>query len=578
MSCWSPQDIAKYYENNYKIRAELDKEQIKDNKQALEELRHYKKTLPKFPMSFKNSLTERIAQQQLKDTMISLQIDRISQDARLTPEQIKIRNSQQLTPVDKDLIAFHQSQTRNINPLLANIPKPNFITPPKTDDDWAAINPFFDNRQELHNLNHIKKQINRCMVLIADNTTKLRNTTFNLTKLRLNRKLSDLNTQLTRDIRNSEALTQALDGIDEAKRKYINANITMPNNKALNDYETQLNSLMSGNISRERLPHESDEDYIHRVDTIIQSNIQADNKINANVYVNSEFIALLESLGIYHEIAEKVNNQVPPQIKESILKTKKLFVDEINKIKSKDVPLYKLSTKDILNFIDFYDSKNTIAHKKIIPTAPILVNPTLSSSSSHEFQPNQALPIYEYDSHEIDDEPNTLFFDSLPDDSNTTEPFDINHELSVSDLNSSSTHQSSSPTKFSKLNLMQLKAVGKILGLKTGDLTRNKKPLSQFISSKYSSDAISRAISEYLMANSSSSSLGEGLHHNVSRKSSLNNLKNRLELIEGEVYAGNDNDRLLVEAEHILTQMIKLKVIDRKGAIKYYTQLKNYNA
>ncbi len=52
-------------------------------------------------------------------------------------------------------------------------------------------------------------------------------------------------------------------------------------------------------------------------------------------------------------------------------------------------------------------------------------------------------------------------------------------------------------------------------------------------------------------------------------------LKNKLSLIEGEIEAGNDNKSLIKDAEHILDKLYKFGVIAKKDAINYLKQLNN---
>ena len=53
-------------------------------------------------------------------------------------------------------------------------------------------------------------------------------------------------------------------------------------------------------------------------------------------------------------------------------------------------------------------------------------------------------------------------------------------------------------------------------------------------------------------------------------------MKKRLELISGEIEAGNNNDELLKEAHGILNSMAQMKVITHAQASKYYKDLKSF--
>ena len=56
----------------------------------------------------------------------------------------------------------------------------------------------------------------------------------------------------------------------------------------------------------------------------------------------------------------------------------------------------------------------------------------------------------------------------------------------------------------------------------------------------------------------------------------LHELKKRLELISGEIEAGNNNKELLKEAHQILFSMAQMNVITHVAANEYYKGLKSF--
>ena len=69
-----------------------------------------------------------------------------------------------------------------------------------------------------------------------------------------------------------------------------------------------------------------------------------------------------------------------------------------------------------------------------------------------------------------------------------------------------------------------------------------------------------------------------GFHKSVvnSVDETLSEMKKRLELISGEIEAGNDNKELLKEAHGILFSMAQMNVITHVAASQYYKDLKSY--
>jgi hypothetical protein len=65
--------------------------------------------------------------------------------------------------------------------------------------------------------------------------------------------------------------------------------------------------------------------------------------------------------------------------------------------------------------------------------------------------------------------------------------------------------------------------------------------------------------------------------HNIDIDDNIKELKNRFSLLEGEVIAGNTNEKLLDEIQFILRKMIDFKLISTINANKYIKQIKNVN-
>ena len=55
-------------------------------------------------------------------------------------------------------------------------------------------------------------------------------------------------------------------------------------------------------------------------------------------------------------------------------------------------------------------------------------------------------------------------------------------------------------------------------------------------------------------------------------KERSNALKNQLMLIEGEIGAGNNNIRLLIELKNVLEKMVKINLVSQKDAKLYLNQ------
>ena len=377
MPTWTPQQVANYEIQNYKNLIKLDNIQVKANKEELYEMKHNRRKLPKFPVN-QHSLKENIADQSIRDYIILDKLDRIAINSKLTPEQIKKKNSQTLTPVDKELIRYYKSQIRNINPDVGLIAKPTFVPFPKSNHDWYLIdtvNESYDVSKPQHELRRLKNAEQQNLVLINNLNTQMRNETDPTIKKELWKDRNQLNNKLGKIREAQEAVNNEIINIGILQRDYIENTIKPENARRLAKYDSELRNLVSGNVSLERLHNESDEDYVNRIDNNLASMIQGDIRMEAEQYINLEFLNYLQELGIYREVAEQVNNGLSTIEKESVLKTKPLFTTEINKIKTPNTPLYKLSSQDIINFIYNYNRKNPIIDRNLLAQNPSNIIP-----------------------------------------------------------------------------------------------------------------------------------------------------------------------------------------------------------
>ena len=69
-----------------------------------------------------------------------------------------------------------------------------------------------------------------------------------------------------------------------------------------------------------------------------------------------------------------------------------------------------------------------------------------------------------------------------------------------------------------------------------------------------------------------------GVHKSVdvhTRDSSIDKLKEKLEIVEGEISSGNNNEKLLYELLEILDKLSHLGVITRANAKRHFEEIKS---
>ena len=604
---WTTQDIANSGIRNDELLLKLNQMEVEANKQAKEDIEDGLTFHRKIP---KDRPLDAIAEEDIRDLNYLIKADRIAVNSRLTPYQLEQRNSVALTPVDKEEIEFHRNATKNLNPNVANIAPPTIYDANAfSNNDWAGIDPEYDNSNNEKILIETEKKLKQGQVVLSNIKSKLAHAKSAREQNLLKTNLSKISDQVRNLMILSKIMSNRIEEVKKLRLFFVEKKVKPYNQHATEEYEKELQQLTSGNLSMERLLNESDADYVHRIDTNIKALLIDDQRMDATMYINREFVKLLTNLGFDMGISESISNQLETINKERILKSKELFKSKIQVMK----PFYRLNTEDILNFIDNFQNEN-----------PIRENITMQVTQPTVVQGQVVQPEAEYISEYVPEElltpvpqerelkPRVLFRE--------TAPMDLEQSTVLTLRKYAKEHGIKIPAQARKYDIIAIIEQDQQYGQAHLNYGEFNPALQQAYSSmemepeiepfNYPAPQESRVVvrqprgkqqkkthrivmpseeewqetipsvrPQKMLTEMTSydfdklNETGQGFkqHHSISH------LKSHLALIESEVMAGNDNKKLLKEADNVLKAMLQMKLVTKAGKDKFIKQMKNYN-
>lgn len=139
----------------------------------------------------------------------------------------------------------------------------------------------------------------------------------------------------------------AIASVKEQRRLYVEASLAQ-NQEEMENYLKQISVLTSYGLSTQRLPNESDDDYLQRMHDNAQDITTQEQLFDGALYLAKEFMAKLRSLNLSLDKVESIAKLTPDDGKEWILshwpKVAKDFV------KSFGTNPYRVKIEDVIEF------------------------------------------------------------------------------------------------------------------------------------------------------------------------------------------------------------------------------------
>jgi len=423
---------------------------------------------------------------------------------------------------------------------------------------------------------------------------------------------------------------EAIKETDELRRQYVDV-ISEQNKELIDEYNERIKSLTTLGLSTARLPMESDDDYVARIDDNINAMTLEEQLFDGQLFLIREFLAKMRTLNIPLDVIESLNKHLPDDVKEWVLTAWPLVKKEF--ISMYGTNPYRINTEYTYDFLmkmhELRDtSKNPSAVRVTtnnIQKVTYLMNKFKSKMESAGISPkivkllNDGLPdeVKEWitnNFHIVKQALHSMYganFSKMTSEGAYDEIMDLynnkptDEDVEYNDPHFETVHHTSSPFHgkspmikeegegFRKLGKKNIH-MGKLLKSNKLDVRNDKKgniygfpvaSVSNLFSSYVNNLTHGKQVSndEIAKLNTTEQKLFQRLQHVCELKGSyhdsdsLGSMKERLKLVEDEIRSGNDNKHLLVEAKEILTVLARQNVITKGEKDRFYKQLCNVN-
>lgn len=591
---------------------ELQLQQMQEKAQKEEK----SNVIPKSMKYARASKEDKTALLDIADNEIREKLDRIGQNSRMTPEDMA--NKKILTRPEQAEIDAYNLRLRKLGKdananILDEVP-PELEPIPQTEQDWSDLGMEYEMQNlvssrdritmDIEDLHHEHDTLATPVKGSAKKKTQEREKKLELVEEKLRDKMAALN-----------AMQIRIDQVENLRRQYINQ-IKQHNDEYIAQYTSTIQSLTTLGLSTARLPNESDEDYLQRMQDNVNDITTREQLFDGSLYLLREFIAKLRTLNLPLELVETVNKEIPDEVKEWLLQAWSKVSSEF--VKMFGTNPFRLKAIDAINFFNkvytessralkteelheqmrqtaqYFDDeiadKQTLSNsfKEDLKSKGYTFGPTKSGSSgvsirdpSGKYDRRLSLKYKKLIEDEIDAEleKDAIIGDDLPADAKIEEEDEEQPNQGGTGLKPFGS-KIIDHGKLLKKNVLNVKYKSKspIFGFPVTAVSDlfvgyvNKLLAGKTVSTEQIDklNTIEQQLFSRLLHIT-------GLNGGYCDSNSINRMKSRLELIEGEINAGNDNAHLLTEAKEILNTFARQNVITKAEKARFYKQLTMIN-
>lgn len=274
------------------------------------------------------------------ENVIRAKLDRIGYASRVTPEdmvQKKVLSRPEQAEIDTYNLRLKQlGKDTNAN-AADEVPPVLYL--PETEEDWTtigpeyALQPLLDDKQNIeesmafisHELDILKHKSG--IIELSSGITpapkgKKKNLGDKPKPLKfppdLKSSISDKERDLREFKRSLDRVEAAIKTAKQLRRQYVEE-LTSDYQAEMENYIQQISVLTSLGLSTQRLPNESDEDYIQRMHDNVQDITTQEQLFDGGLYLIKELMAKLKSLNLSLDKVESITKLLPDDSKEWLL-------------------------------------------------------------------------------------------------------------------------------------------------------------------------------------------------------------------------------------------------------------------
>lgn len=595
------------------------------------QLRAQKEEKPQRPLNNAirtSKLDEKYLMRDNTENAIRAKLDRIGYNSRITPEELAQKKGLS-RPEQAEIDTYNLRKEANAN-LVDEVP-PTMLPIPRSEEDWEeigdeyALEPLMKEKGQYEQAierttNEIESLKKKGVLHGINNNIKKGEKNYEKAQKSVTSSISNNERDLRNYVSSLKKVNTAIASVKDQRRRYVVSAETQ-NKEEMENYLQQISVLTSYGLSTQRLPNESDDDYLQRMHDNVQDITTQEQLFDGSLFLLKEFMAKLRSLNLSLDKVESIAKLTPDDGKEWILshwpKVTKDFVKSFGtnpyRVKVEDVVelfvmMHNVATASTsISNVSYKQYKDELAHEyddEFLSSHPPNFERKASKAAREEIlqRRSQFESSSAYDSAALDDlmddydnEYEDATTRALPatkytprhkrhgpfvpakpaaDDDDDNDPDDVGYgfrKLGKKIINYDKL------TKRNVLDVRHLKK-GNIFGFPTSTVSDafvsnvNKLVKGEGVTED-DDNALDNAEKQLFERMKHVTAVGGTYKDNKG----LGTLKSRLKLIEDEIQSGNDSTHLLVEAKDILKPLARQNIITKAEKDRFYKQLSSVN-